>query len=303
MYYPTLFNRLSLAMDHSDSELDSHHPEPETELDDDNSYFTAQLSKDIKEIRDKIISVKKTVTKGDKKQKKEIQNELGALEVVLSMKQEELKRLKISPHVPTPKIDSNDEDRINKARLKKERRKEEKAAEWEANRQAALAEIASRPDLALEESKSFTHQLSEKGFRIVEIAADGHCLFSSIGCQLDPPRDHWELRYLAAKYLLNHRSEYECFIEFESISTETEVATDKFEEYCRKIESTGMWGGQIELEALSRALNVTIIVLQSEGPELIFNPSDDKNQQVIYLSFHRYAFSLGEHYNALVRID
>lgn len=271
-------------MDHSSDS------EPGTEFDD-NAYLASLLSKEIKEIRDKIISIKKTVTKGDKKQKKMIENEIGLLEVILSARQEELKRLKTC--APTPK---NEEERSNKARLKKERRKEEKAAEWEANRQAALAEIDSRPDLALKESKSFAHQLSEKGFRIIEIAADGHCLFSSIGCQLDPPKDHWELRSLAAKYLSSHRSEYECFIDTEA----TAGTADKFEEYCRKIESTGMWGGQIELETLSRALNLTIIVLQSEGPEICFNSSQE---QVIYLSFHRFAFSLGEHYNALVRID
>ena len=118
---------------------------------------------------------------------------------------------------------------------------------------------------------------------------------------MDPPKDHWELRSLAAKYLLNHRSEYECFIDFQSSNDQAEA--DKYQDYCRKIESTGMWGGQIELEALSRALNITITVLQSEGPELNFNLPDDGSNERIYLSFHRYAFSLGEHYNALLRID
>ena len=260
------------------------------------------LSSELKEIRNKIISVKKSVTKGDKKQKKVIQDELNSLEVLLTTKQEELQVLKNSVNFSTskPETDSNGEERVNKARLKKERRKEEKAAEWESNRQAALAEIAARPDFALEESKAFTHKLSEKGFRILEVAADGHCLFSAIGCQLDPPKDHWELRALASKYLLDHRCEYECFVDYESSSGEH---ADKFIEYCRKIGSTGLWGGQIELEALSRALNISITVLQSEGPELNFNPSNDKNHQQIYLSFHRFAFSLGEHYNALLRID
>lgn len=259
---------------------------------------TSILSAEIKELRNKIISVKKSVTKGDKKQKKAIQDELSSLETLLVSKQEELQRLKENVNTVTMTVtadNENSEVRVNKARMKKERRKEEKAAEWEANRQAALAEIASRPDLALEESKAFAHKLSERGFRIVEVAADGHCLFSAIGCQLNPPKDHWELRAVAAKFLLEHRNEFECFLDFESEAGDND--DDKYAEYCRKIESTGMWGGQLELEALSRALDVTITVIQSDAPELNFNEGDKER---IYLSFHRYAFSLGEHYNALL---
>lgn len=260
------------------------------------------LSSQIKELRNKIMSVKKSVTKGDKKQKKAIQDELNELESLLSAKQEELQKLKEAAANDNDAKTSdncveNETNTISKARLKKERRKEEKAAEWEANRQAALQEIASRPDLALQESKSFDHRLSEKGFRIIEVAADGHCLFSAIGCQLDPPKDHWELRALAAKYLLEHREEYENFIELDSIESKAD-STDKYQEYCRKLESTGMWGGQIELQVLSRSLNICVTVLQAEGPELVFN---EEAEQKIYLSYHRFAFSLGEHYNALIR--
>lgn len=262
------------------------------------------ISAEIKDLRNKIISVKKSVTKGDKKQKKAIQDEVTALEALLAAKQEELLKLKDATEAAamvSVEIEATGgTDSISKARLKKERRKEEKAVEWEANRQAALHEIASRPNLALQESISFDHHLSQKGFRIVEVAADGHCLFSAIGCQLDPPRDHWELRATAAKYLLDHRDEYQNFIELDSIDiTNNSPSTDKYQEYCRKIESTGMWGGQIELEVLSRSLGVCVIVLQAEGPELAFN---GEAEQKIHLSYHRFAFSLGEHYNALALV-
>ena len=267
---------------------------------------TSNLSAEIKELRNKIISIKKTVTKGDKKQKKAVQDEILTLESLLQSKQEELQGLKATLEAET-KIEEGECGSegvsatafVSKAKLKKERRKEEKAAEWEANRQAALEEIANRPDLALQESEAFNHRLTREGFRILEVSADGHCLFSAIGCQLNPPMDHWQLRTLAATYLKEHRPDFEHFIEMgeEEVSTSID---DRFVEYCRKLESTGMWGGQVELEALSHALNVTITVLQAHGPELNFNfgPSDTK--QRIYLSFHRHAFSLGEHYNALL---
>lgn len=62
-----------------------------------------------------------------------------------------------------------------------------------------------------------------------------------------------------------------------------------------------MLGGQIELEALSRALDICIVVLQAEGPKLEFNESA-AYKQIIYLSYHRSAFSLDEHYNALLKV-
>ena len=269
---------------------------------------TSHLSAEIRDLRNKIISVKKTVTKGDKKQKKAVQDEIAALEIFLTMKQKELQKLKNSVVVaaPTETCNSFDEEKIiNKARMKKERRKEEKAAEWEANRQAALAEIASRPDLALEESKAFAHQLTQEGFRILEVAADGHCMFSAVGCQLEPARDHWELRKVAAEYLLNHRSEYEHFIDYddeEKAENGSADSDDKFINYCHKLESTGMWGGQIELQVLSRALDIGIVVLQAQAPKLEFNVEEGDKQR-IYLSYHRHAFSLGEHYNALLKVE
>ena len=270
-----------------------------------NSLPSSLLSLEIKELRNKIISLKKSVTKGDKKQKKAIQDELTALESLLAAKQEDLQRMKETATKESNEEVSN-EKVINKMRLKKERRRDEKEAEWEANRQAALAEIASRPDFALEESKAFNHRLSQKGFRILEVSADGHCMFSAIGCQLDPPRDHWELRKMAAKYLRENEGEFENFIDFEDEKI-CAYNCNNFQFYCDKIESTGMWGGQMELEALSRALGITIVVIQAEGLELKFNENENETEnnsdilrERIYLSFHKFAFSLGEHYNALL---
>lgn len=268
------------------------------------------LSLEIKELRNKIVSVKKSVTKGDKKQKKAVQDEVESLEALLLTKQNELKTLKEKEKESSQEQESNDNlekqnmnltEKINKNKMKRERRADIKNAAWEANRQAALAEIASRPDLALQEAVAFNQKLSAEGFRVVEVSADGHCMYSAIGCQLVPTRDHWELRKLAGEYIQEHRDDFELFIEFETTEGSNETETDNFLEYCNKVKSTGLWGGQIELEALSRVLDIPIVVIQAEGPQLTFNTDSNSNQDPIYLSFHRYAFSLGEHYNALVK--
>lgn len=265
------------------------------------------LAKEIKEIRNKIMTIKKSVTKGDKKQKKVIQDEINVLENELKSKEEELKSLKLTAEIKEQSVEDFEVvNKINKARLKKDRRKEEKAAEWEANRQAALTEISNRPDFAKEESKAFTERLNLEGFKIIEIAADGHCLFSAIGCQLNPPQDHWQLRKLAAEYLKKNRNEFENFIELDCFNGDDVIEEDSFDYYCKKLESTGMWGGQVELEALSKVLGISITILQSEGSELNFNYCESEKECLkgrIYLSYHRHAYSLGEHYNALSKIE
>lgn len=63
-----------------------------------------------------------------------------------------------------------------------------------------------------------------------------------------------------------------------------------------------MWGGEIELRALSNALNVPIIVYCADAPEVILKPSGseiDSSEPIVRLTFHRHYFGLGEHYNAV----
>ena len=59
-----------------------------------------------------------------------------------------------------------------------------------------------------------------------------------------------------------------------------------------------MWGGQVEIIALSKALNVQIKVIQAEAPySLIFG---DEFPNGIVIVYYRYLCTLGEHYNSVV---
>jgi OTU domain-containing protein 6 len=260
------------------------------------------LSKEIKELRGRIVATKKSIAKGDKKAKKAVQEEVGLLEAELEAKQEQLRVLK-EPVVVDEKASETAaaEERARIAHEKKERKRLEREAVWEANRQAALAEVANRPDLANIEAAAFSEQLAREGFTVLEVAADGHCLFTAIGCLLVPSKDHWEVRGIAADYLLAHRSDFEAFVEDTGCAHKT---ADVYAEYCGKIRATGHWGGQIELEALSRAFDCSFTVHQANLPPCDFNPDARKRDRPhLHLSYHRHAFSLGEHYNALVPKD
>jgi len=272
----------------------------EEELDVEALSVQSILSKQIKELRNAMIAVKKSVAKGDKRAKKAAQEELERMEAELFQKQNELNQLRESA---APQRIVEEGERVKLIRERKERRKQEKEAVWEANRQEALAEVANRPDLAGAEATAFSEQLKAEGFAILEVAADGHCMFTAIGCLLQPPMDHWALRSLAANYLLEHQLDFEAFLDESGPGGSPDGHS--YSQYCERVRSTGHWGGQLELEALSRALKCTITVHQATHPAITFNGGASlQNCQVphVHLSYHRHAFSLGEHYNALLPI-
>ncbi|KAK4230238.1 hypothetical protein QBC38DRAFT_469773 [Podospora fimiseda] len=147
-----------------------------------------------------------------------------------------------------------------------------------------------------------THSLEEK-----EIAPNGHCLFSSVADQLEIngiPLESYPgieptitmmpykiIRAVAADYIESHRHDYEDFIE------------KPFGEYVYDIRETGVWGGEMELDALAKAYGVEIKVVQ-EGPMHVVSPDTDdddydgKEKKTLWLAYYKHQYA-GEHYNSL----
>lgn len=134
-------------------------------------------------------------------------------------------------------------------------------------------------------------KLESDDMEIHDINPDGNCLFSAISHQLSRHCEEMsamELRKLCADTLRQNRSEFEAFI-----------VDEDFDTYCDKIESDqACWGGQIELQALSKQLKCKIIVYQAEGPNIKFG--DDASEKTLCLSFHRHLIATGEHYNSVI---
>lgn len=70
-----------------------------------------------------------------------------------------------------------------------------------------------------------------------------------------------------------------------------------FDKYCKDLEETTIWGGHLEIKALSHVLNQPIIVVQSDGPVLTVGEGCHGNPVTVV--YHRHAFGLGEHYNSV----
>ncbi|CAH0557471.1 unnamed protein product [Brassicogethes aeneus] len=77
---------------------------------------------------------------------------------------------------------------------------------------------------------------------------------------------------------------------------EKTVNEDEFKKYCKDVATTKLWGGQLELKALSNILSCPIKVIQASGPPTIQGEGLDGPELI--LTYHRFLYRLGEHYNS-----
>jgi OTU domain-containing protein 6 len=172
-----------------------------------------------------------------------------------------------------------------------------RAAEQARLAEEAEAEAADMPDLRAQEKEVMTETFKKHGLHEKEIRADGHCLYSAIadqlrtkgrdvkvGSVLAEQDDFRTVRHVAADHIGAHQDDFAPFLE-EDLSS-----------YIQKIHETGEWGGQIELQALAKAYNLRICVVQGDGK---VTEIGDENAQKIWLAYYRHGFGLGEHYNSL----
>ncbi|KAI0798077.1 cysteine proteinase [Abortiporus biennis] len=196
----------------------------------------------------------------------------------------------------------------------------------QARKAAALAEKFAPDDAesdariqkeAEEEKTILTRICEQQNLVLHEIIPDGHCLFSAIADQLlvlgilpQSAATYITVRRAAADYIQSHPDDFLPFLP--SSSGEDGVGSldagimslAGFEKYCATIRNTGAWGGEPEILALSRAYGVPIYVVQSGTPNIVRHdpseaPSEHKDGRIVWISYHRRMYGLGEHYNSL----
>lgn len=199
---------------------------------------------------------------------------------------------------------------IGPKRNRQKERLARRAAELEEQSKAAEAEALLQPNWKKQErtamEKAFKqHNLTEK-----EIRPDGHCMFSAIADQLvqndidigvaneaekSETFRYKAVRRAAALYILEHREDFQDFMEEPIIS------------YVSKIERTAEWGGHLELVALAKTFGVEINVVQDGKINKIEpdahagesnGPASERTKK-IWLAYYHHGYGLGEHYNSL----
>lgn len=184
---------------------------------------------------------------------------------------------------------------VEKPKKTKAQRKREKARLAEKQREAEIEQerLSAGPSLRDVEIQRITElYLTDKNLILKEIPADGNCLYRSIASQCGDDVDYKAIRKICADVLIQNNEEFSPFAEIETT----------YHEYVQKVASSSEWGGHLELRALAMGLKRPIVVYSADAPPLVMGEEyrDVENSEEIRLSFHRFYYALGEHYNSVV---
>ncbi|EFO24294.1 hypothetical protein LOAG_04191 [Loa loa] len=264
--------------------------------------------KERKELQSKVMTMKHSIDKSDKKRKKEVIAEIAKMEEEMKRRhQEELAEL--APSTP-PEVSAEpivvEQNQEKKPHISKAQRRRDKKAEVNRKREEAALQARIDAESAPRkfESEAIERHLMDRGLTIHNIEPDGDCMYSAIAHQLSLVTSCQfrgaDIRQKAAAYMQAHKDDFLPFL----IDDDGEAVDEiEFEEYCMKVEKCctdgGVWGGEPELRATAYALERRIEVIQPGGQVLFFG-EEYSDKKPLVITFHRFAYDLGEHYNSTV---
>jgi len=133
------------------------------------------------------------------------------------------------------------------------------------------------------------NQLLSLGLVLKQIPGDGNCLFRALGDQLEGnPHQHLRHREDVVQYMLNHRPDFEPFVE-DDIS---------FGEHIRNLSEPGTFGGNDSIVAFARLHNLTVVLHQLNSPlwQVHGGVNASPGIREAHISYHN-----GDHYNSVRR--
>ncbi|XP_061787050.1 deubiquitinase OTUD6B [Nerophis lumbriciformis] len=278
-----------------------------------------QHRREKKDLQAQIQSMKNAVPKNDKKRRKVLTEEIAKLETDLNQKhEEELKQLR--PTSGTKKVEEalngveamklegkeeeEEEEEVKHPRVTKAQKRRDKKAAQEKERESRIAEaeVQNLQGVRHQEGLKLAQKLSQRGLQIKEISSDGHCMYRAVRDQLarrrQPELSVEELRGRTAAHMRSHAQD---FLPFLSNANTGDVCTaEAFDKYCADVQHTAAWGGQLELQALTKVLQLPIDVIQADSPTIKIG--EDFDGDAITLVYMRHAYGLGEHYNSVEQL-
>ncbi|KAM4549919.1 deubiquitinase OTUD6B [Fundulus diaphanus] len=275
-----------------------------------------QHRKEKKDLQAKIQGMKNAIPKNDKKRRKQLTEEIAKLESDLSQKHdEELKQLKSTDEtmveevlngVEALKVEAGEPEEAKQPRVTKAQKRRDKKAAQEKERESRIAEaeVQNLQGMRHQEGLKLAQKLAQYQLQIKEISSDGHCMYRAIEDQLAQrvkpglKMSVKELRSRTAEHMRNNTDDFLPFLT--NPDTGDLFTADEFEKYCNDVEQTAAWGGQLELRALTRVLNLPIEVIQADSPTIRIG--EEYDGEILTLVYMRHAYGLGEHYNSVERL-
>lgn len=262
--------------------------------------------KEKKELQAHITALKKAA-KNDKSKKKELTAEVARLESEQEARHKQELEKAQKENEPKKNLEqsvSTSEEGIIKLKISKAQKRRDKKSQLEREREENI-KLQDKKNLSgprNTEHQLIVTRLKERNLQIFPIPSDGDCLYQAISHQLLLIRQQifsvGDLRKNVANYIRQNKND---FITFMSNQDTFEMLTDmEFEEYCDKIRDTKVWGGQLEIKALSNCLKCPINVIQATGPDSIEQGTEFTGSPLT-ITYHRHMYSLGEHYNSTIQ--
>lgn len=143
---------------------------------------------------------------------------------------------------------------------------------------------------AMRNEANFKDKLRQKRLAIKEIGGDGNCLFRAFADQLYADQDqHPFIRQVCMDYIETERDFYKNFVV---------GGNSRFNEYMARKRTEGVWGDDLEIQALSEIYDRPIeIYAYSAEPMRTFHEVNQNNRTPIRLSYHG-----ASHYNSVKKI-
>lgn len=275
--------------------------------------------KELKEMQAKIMALKKSVSKGDKKKKKQVQDEIDQLEIEVSSRQEkELDALKAQLKAAAPpKVEEKEPEveettaALEDAAIEGEQEQQQQASKKskaQKRREKKEQDSKDRHTRILEAEPEKGHSKREKedaaikavlkplGLYIKHVVPDGNCLFQAVALQV-PRQTVASLRSRAVEFM---RKNVDDFLPFMTTDDGDVMSLEQFEKYCKEMETTSAWGGQCEIRAMALSLNIFIETYQA-NTSVVETGYKDGSTPIVRVSYHRHQYGLGEHYNAVLQ--
>lgn len=212
--------------------------------------------------------------------------------------------------VASAPVEETEEERIFRKKAKALKKKQGRAAkEAERDAEKERERLEAGPSAREVELGTLTARLAKcrPPLRIMEVAADGNCLYRSIGDQLKRVRpdllkknssreqDYEKVRAICAASLRTRMDDYAPFAELN--------AGEDYTSYCNRVENSADWGGELELRALADELRVRILVHRADANEPLAMGEAGGDGAPLHVAFHQHYYALGEHYNSVVPIE
>jgi len=139
---------------------------------------------------------------------------------------------------------------------------------------------------------AFQKELNDKGLFLRDISGDGNCLFRAIADQVDGDQSlHIIFRQMAVEYMAKNPMQFSAFID-DSFT---------YEDYLKDMSKPGEWGGNLELQALSKGMGLNIAVYMLGVPPFIILNNTKKDSRLLHVAYH-VGNNFGEHYSSVRKL-